>query len=90
APSNELFSNPQHPYTQALLSAIAIPDLSYKQDRIKLKGEITSPIDPPKHCRLAPRCMYARDECFKIDPVLEITNNHSCACIYKDQLIQQK
>ncbi|MGL4393708.1 MAG: ABC transporter ATP-binding protein [Brevinema sp.] len=88
ASSSDLFANPKHPYTQALLSAIAIPDLSYKQDRIKLKGEITSPINPPKHCRLAPRCMYATQECFNVDPELLITDNHSCACIHQEKLIK--
>ncbi|MGL4561886.1 MAG: ABC transporter ATP-binding protein [Brevinema sp.] len=83
APSDELFANPQHPYTQALLSAIAVPDLEYQQNRIKLKGEITSPIDPPKYCRLAPRCIYATEECFLKDPMLkQITPFHSCACIH--------
>lgn len=87
ASSEELFSNPKHPYTQALLSAIAVPDINYKQERIKLKGEITSPINPPKHCRLAPRCMYASQECFNIDPILEqIHPNHFCACIKHNKI----
>ena len=56
APAEVLFKNPQHPYTQALLSAIPIPDPDYPIQRIPLKGELTSPINPPKGCRFAKRC----------------------------------
>lgn len=88
ASSHDLFNNPKHPYTQALLSAIAIPSLDQQHNRIKLKGEITSPIDPPLHCRFAPRCMYATKRCFEIDPSLEIVQNtHTCACIHRDHLV---
>lgn len=55
APSEELFAHPTHPYTQALLSAIPIPSLDNRRERILLKGEITSPIEPPKACRFANR-----------------------------------
>ncbi|MGL4676529.1 MAG: ABC transporter ATP-binding protein [Brevinema sp.] len=88
ASSEALFANPQHPYTQALLSAIAVPSLDQKQARIKLRGEITSPIDPPKYCRFAPRCMYAQARCFESEPSLETIHNHTCACFYKDNLIE--
>lgn len=61
APSEELFAHPTHPYTQALLSAIPIPSLDNRRERILLKGEITSPIEPPKACRFANRCPYVTD-----------------------------
>ena len=86
ASSDALFAKPQHPYTQALLSAIAIPSLDQTHDRIKLRGEITSPIDPAPYCRFAPRCMYAQEKCFKDYPELTNVDNHTCACFYKDQL----
>lgn len=90
APSNILFDNPQHPYTQALLSAIAVPLLDQKYDRIKLKGEISSPIDPPLYCRFAPRCMFATDICFRSEPELSCTGkSHECACFNYDNLIKQ-
>ena len=61
APSDELFKNPTHPYTQALLSAIPLPNIHKKLDRVILKGEITSPIEPKPVCRFANRCnLYAR------------------------------
>ena len=83
-----MFKNPQHPYTQALLSAIAIPSLVQKHNRIKLRGEITSPINPAPYCRFASRCMYAQENCFKDYPNLEITDNHTCACFHKNNLIE--
>ena len=61
APSDELFKNPTHPYTQALLSAIPLPNIHKQLDRILLKGEITSPIEPKPVCRFANRCNYATD-----------------------------
>ena len=61
--AEELFAKPLHPYTQALLSAIPVPKIGAKKERIILKGEISSPIDPPDQCRFAKRCLYATDEC---------------------------
>ncbi len=63
APSEELFAHPIHPYTQALLSAIPIPLLHNRRERIILKGEITSPIEPPAACRFANRCPRATERC---------------------------
>lgn len=81
APSAELFNNPVHPYTQALLSAIPIPKVGANKGRIPLKGEITSPIDPKDECRFAKRCPYACDKCFKSCPTLkEISPGHFVAC----------
>ncbi|MGL4367280.1 MAG: ABC transporter ATP-binding protein [Brevinemataceae bacterium] len=91
AASEQLFASPKHPYTQALLSAIAIPSLNIPFERIKLKGEITSPIDPPLHCRFAPRCMYASQQCFQVDPPMEsVGSNHICACIHHKNLISNE
>ena len=81
AESRELFRHQYHPYTQALLSAIPRPQLEKKQERILLKGEITSPIEPPPMCRFAPRCIYAKESCFAGQPELtEETPNHFVAC----------
>jgi len=81
APAEELFNNPMHPYTKALLSAIPVPDLSHKSDRILLKGEITSPINPPDECRFAKRCGHVCDECYKKEPELrELRPGHFAAC----------
>ena len=81
APSEVLFSNPVHPYTQALLSAIPIPKLGAKKERILLKGEITSPINPQPVCRFANRCAYATDRCRSEEPQLrEIETGHFVSC----------
>jgi peptide/nickel transport system ATP-binding protein len=81
ATSEALFANPTHPYTKALLSAIPVPRLGAKKERILLKGEITSPINPKPGCRFAPRCEYAKDCCFKDSPELrEIEPGHQVAC----------
>ena len=81
APAEELFINPLHPYTKALLSAIPIPDLDHKTERIILKGEISSPVNPPDECRFKKRCFASCDKCEKGTPQLkEITPGHFVAC----------
>lgn len=81
APSDELFKNPTHPYTQALLSAIPLPNIHKKLDRVILKGEITSPIEPKPVCRFANRCNYATDRCRSEEPQLkEISSGHFVSC----------
>ena len=81
APSDQLFQNPAHPYTEALLSAIPIPSLHNRRQRILMKGEITSPVNPPKACRFANRCPKATDRCFNEEPELrEIGPGHMTAC----------
>ena len=81
APSDELFKNPTHPYTQALLSAIPLPNIHKKLDRVILKGEITSPIEPKPVCRFANRCNYATDRCRSEEPQLkEISQGHFVSC----------
>ena len=87
APAEELFINPQHPYTQALLSAIPVPDTHNRQKRLVLKGEITSPIEPADECRFAKRCLYATEECRAKNPELkEISKGHFLACARYGQL----
>lgn len=83
APSHELFENPMHPYTKALLSAIPIPDLAYRdKPRELIKGEITSPINPKPGCRFAARCPYATDKCTKGDITLkDVGTEHQVACV---------
>lgn len=81
APSKELFRNPIHPYTKALLSAIPSTNIRNKMERIKLEGEITSPINPGAGCRFAKRCIYVKDICQKESPVLEeVSGDHFFAC----------
>ena len=90
ASTEELFDHPLHPYTQALLSAIPIPDVDVKVERILLKGEITSPINPPDACRFAKRCMYACEECFQKAPELkEVRPGHFVACPFYGNLNKQ-
>ena len=81
APSEMLFDRPTHPYTQALLSAIPVPSLKKRRERIILKGEISSPINPKPGCRFAARCPYATDRCRSEEPKLvEIEKGHFVAC----------
>ena len=90
APTEELFAHPLHPYTQALLSAIPIPDVDIKEERILLKGEISSPINPKDECRFAKRCIYACEGCRQKTPELvEVSPNHFVACPYYDNLVKQ-
>mgnify|MGYP000066916470 CR=1 FL=1 len=79
--AKELFLHTMHPYTKALLSAIPLPTIDKRPQRILLQGEISSPINPKPGCRFAPRCMYASDECRCTDPELqEMTPGHFVAC----------
>ncbi len=82
APTEVLFKNPVHPYTKALLSAIPIPDPDYPMERIMMKGEITSPIDPEPGCRFAKRCPYATEVCGSPDIHLtEVEPGHFVSCM---------
>jgi len=86
APSEELFANPVHPYTQALLSAIPVPNIHHQKERILLKGEITSPIEPKAVCRFEGRCTYAMDRCREAEPPLqEIAPGHFVSCFLCDK-----
>ncbi|WP_024737601.1 ABC transporter ATP-binding protein [Enterocloster asparagiformis] len=81
APAKALFKNPLHPYTKALLSAIPVPDPDFKMERIPLKGELTSPINPDPGCRFAKRCPYATEACTSREMTLmEMEPEHFVSC----------
>ena len=85
-PSEELFARTLHPYTKALLSAIPTTDLDHRRQRILLKGEISSPIDPSPGCRFAARCPYATELCSKKTPeIREVYPDHFVACHHVDE-----
>jgi oligopeptide/dipeptide ABC transporter ATP-binding protein len=82
ADADELFDSPLHPYTQALLSSIPIPDPETKSSRIMLPGEVPSPINPPAGCRFQPRCIYAKEHnCVENEPeLIDTGDGHLVAC----------
>ena len=78
---NNVYTDPKHPYTQALLSAIPVADPRVKKERMVLKGDVPSPINPPSGCAFHPRCPHRMDVCDKETPVLkDIGDNHQVAC----------
>ncbi len=79
-PSKELFKNPMHPYTKALLSAVPSTDILHKKERILLRGELVSPINPKPGCRFAARCNYACDKCHEPQHLEEISPGHFVSC----------
>src|SRR5258706_7828358 len=82
ARAKDLYRNPRHPYTQALLSAIPVPDPTARRKRTILKGDIPSPINPPSGCVFRTRCPIATDECSRVTPVLQkMGDEHFAACI---------
>jgi peptide/nickel transport system ATP-binding protein len=88
SPTKELFTKTLHPYTKALLSAIPTTDILHKKKRIILKGEITSPRNPPSCCRFHDRCAYADRECRKPQELKEILPNHFVSCCKVNEINQ--
>ncbi|TXT49004.1 MAG: oligopeptide/dipeptide ABC transporter ATP-binding protein C-terminal domain [Spirochaetes bacterium] len=87
-PTEPLFEKPIHPYGRALLSAIPIPKLNSRKERIILKSEVSSPIDPKPVCRFAPRCIHARAECLASDPALrEVAPGRFVACHFAEEFV---
>jgi oligopeptide/dipeptide ABC transporter ATP-binding protein len=89
AGSRQLFDKPLHPYTQALISAVPVPDVDHKTTRIILPGEVPSPINPPQACRFHPRCPHATDICKQVAPRFEdkLVKEHFVACHHADKFI---
>ncbi len=86
APKKQLFSAPKHPYTEALLSAVPVPEPGAARERIILTGDVPSPINPPKGCRFHTRCPYAFDRCRQDEPILRQTEEgHWSACHLHDR-----
>jgi peptide/nickel transport system ATP-binding protein len=80
-PKRQIFASPRHPYTEALLSAVPVPDPGASRQRIILRGDVPSPIDPPAGCRFHTRCPYAFDRCRAEEPLLKLTaGGHYAAC----------
>jgi peptide/nickel transport system ATP-binding protein/oligopeptide transport system ATP-binding protein len=86
---DELFRNPLHPYTQALMSAIPVPNPRLRRERTILKGDVPSPLNPPKGCRFHPRCPVAIEKCSQEEPQFkELTPEHWVACWVAEQNLQ--
>ena len=90
AAADDLFRSPQHPYTQALLSAIPVPNIHNKKKRIIMRGELASPINPKPGCRFIDRCQYAAKECSAPQVIEETTPNHFVACCRSNEINQNK
>jgi peptide/nickel transport system ATP-binding protein len=89
ADANAIYTNPLHPYTESLMSAVPIPnpDLRNRQNRINLEGEVADPANPPSGCYFHPRCRYAKEVCSTETPILrDMGNDHFVACHFADEL----
>ncbi len=82
-----LFAAPRHPYSQALLAAVPVPDPAARRRRLILEGDVPSPIDPPPGCRLAPRCAHARSHCAAVEPPLLSDGPHATACHFWREIV---
>jgi peptide/nickel transport system ATP-binding protein len=91
APSKEMFNNPVHPYTKALLAAVPVPDISSRSTKMEIvRGELTSPIDPEPGCRFSPRCPYSQPSCMGQDFELnEVSPNHFVACPVMENMLHK-
>ncbi len=88
--SQDLFARPQHPYTEALLSAIPVPDPNLNRQRIVLQGDVPSPVNPPSGCRFHTRCAYAQEICRTEEPpLIDLGGNHQVACHFRKSFDQQ-
>ena len=88
--SKELFDNLKHPYTEALMSAVPVPDPDYRVKRILLEGDVPSPVNPPPGCSFHPRCRYAKEVCRTEAPIFcDLGNEHFVACHFADRLSLQ-
>jgi oligopeptide/dipeptide ABC transporter ATP-binding protein len=86
ATSEELYRAPKHPYTQALLAAVPVPDPAKRKDRVLLEGEVPSPMSPPKGCAFHPRCPHAMDRCRRESPPLyDLGHGHTAACFLVEE-----
>ncbi len=91
APSEEVIKNPMHPYTEALLSAVPVPDPGAKHGRVEIKGDLPSPINVPPGCSFHPRCPYRREVCKEVRPVLrEVVPGHYVQCHFAEEIITRK
>ncbi len=87
ADADALYRAPRHPYTEALLNAVPVPDPAARRRHVPLKGEVPSPISPPSGCHFHPRCPYARDICHHEDPPLEDKGRgHFAACHFSEEV----
>jgi peptide/nickel transport system ATP-binding protein len=87
ARTRELFANPKHPYTEALMSAVPVPDPGFKAQRIILKGDVPSPVNPPPGCTFHPRCPYVKDICrSEVPGYRDIGDEHFVTCHFADKL----
>ncbi|HAV65165.1 MAG TPA: peptide ABC transporter substrate-binding protein, partial [Verrucomicrobiales bacterium] len=88
-PATEVFGKPRHPYTQALVSAIPLPDPEKERQRkrIILQGDPPSPLNPPAGCPFHPRCLHAVEACRKQVPAFELRGNQQVACIRVDEIV---
>jgi oligopeptide/dipeptide ABC transporter ATP-binding protein len=84
--SDSIYSNPKHPYTEALLGSIPVPDPEKKRKKVQLEGTVPNPANPPSGCSFHPRCKYAIERCKEETPELEEVNGHKVACFRAKEL----